>query len=259
MAKVLTLPKVRRGTREAHPAIVEVNDFAAKQLAENKQYQTAIAATKRAIGVTPNSRELWSNLGTYFFNTQQYEEAEAAFLRAIAIDEKYSVAHVNLALVYGATSQHDKAKECFSKAMEYYDLAEKLDPSYLGVKWNRSLLRLQMGDYKKGFEEYEARIPFNKHKGKLVYPPQPAPWYKREPLEGKTVYVIGEQGYGDTIMFSRFLPWLYAQGCKIYLCVDTLMTGLLWNYRDMVEFLPQGVPIPKSDYSIPMGSLPYFS
>src|SRR5260221_2755975 len=202
MAKAQTQPKkAERGRREAHPAVVEMNDFAAKQLAENKLYQTAIIATKRAIRVVPNSRELWSNIGTYFFNTQQYAEAEAAYLRAIAIDQKYSVAHVNLALVYGATHYYDKA-------MEYYELAEQLDPSYLGVKWNRSLLRLKIGDYKNGFEEYETRIPFNKNKGKLVYPPQPPPWYKHEQLMGKNVYDFGEQGYVVTIKFSILLSSL---------------------------------------------------
>src|SRR5258708_39788730 len=115
-------------------------------------------------------------------------------------------------------------------------------------------------DIKKlGEKDKKADMIKKKKKENVFDPPQPAPWYKHEPLEGKTVYVIGEQGYGDTIMFSRFLPWLHAQGCKIYLCVDVLMTGLLWNYRDMVEFLPQGVPIPKVDYSIPMGSMPHFS
>lgn len=252
MAKVISLPKERRGRRVAHKAIREINDLASMELSENKQFKTAIIATKRAIRVTTNSRELWSNIGTYFFNTQQYAEAEAAFLRALKLDDKYPIGYANLALVYGATHQYDKA-------LENYAIAEELDPKYLTVRWNRSLLRLKMGDYKTGFEEYESRIAHNRDKGRLIYAPPAAPWYKHEPLEGKSVYVIGEQGYGDTIMFSRFLPWLHSQGCKIYICVDPLMTGLLWYYREMVEFVPLGVPIPKTDYAIAMGSLPYFS
>lgn len=252
MAKPITLPSRKSGFRLAHPAVLEMNDFAAIELGERRLYKTAIIAAKRAIKVTPNSRELWSNLGTFFFNTRQFDQAEACYMRAISIDPDYAIPYCNLALVYGATRH-------FDLAMEYYSLAEQRDANYMAVQWNRSLLLLRHGYYERGFKEYEIRIPYKKHKERAVYPKMPAPLYNGEPLLGKSIYVVGEQGIGDTIMFSRFLPWLHEQGCKIYLCVSLHVCGLLWNFRDMVEFIPEGVPVPKTDYSMVMGSLPHWA
>lgn len=250
MAKPITVSVKQYGVREVHPSVDQLNKYAAIGLFNTRKYQTAIVTMKRAIRVTPNSRELWSNIGMFYFNVRQYAEAEAALNRALTIDADYPVSHCNLALVYGATKQFDLAEK-------HYAIAERLDPNYLAVPWDRSLLKLRRGDYEAGFAEYEIRIAHKPH----AYPKFDAPYYAGQPLEGRSVYVMGEQGMGDTILFSRFLPWLKAQGCKqIHVCVDQQMVRLLWYYRsDELQFLPQGVPIPKVDYVIAMGSLPHFA
>jgi len=248
MTKPLQLPGKR--LREVHPAVDQINKFAASQLNTARQYELAIIATKRAIRVTPNSRELWSNIGTYYFNSRQYGEAEAAFARALVIDPDYAVAHCHLGLVYGATRHFDKAEHHYAEAL-------RLDPDSLAIRYDRSMLKLRRGNYAEGFKEWEVRIPF---KMGTSFPKYPFPYYAGEPLVGKTVYVCGEQGIGDTVLFSRFLPWISEQGCsKVYLHVNQQMTNLLWGYRHIVEFLPEGVPLPNADYAISMGSLPHWS
>jgi tetratricopeptide (TPR) repeat protein len=247
MAKPLQSLKMPPKVRTSHPAVKEINDYAAASLAAQRHYKAAMIAGKRAIRVDPYSKEIWSNIGTYYFNLREYEEAEACLLRSLSIDPDYATALCNLALVYGATRQWDKADDHFAKA-------QSSDPEYLATTWDWSLSKLRRGDYANGFKDYEVRLKFRPQ----AYPKWPAPYYNGEPLNGKSVFLIGEQGIGDTIMFSRFLPWLHAQGVRIYLCVSQQVTSLLWEYNDLVQFIPEGIPVPKTDYSMAMGSLPYW-
>lgn len=255
MAKVIQLPaRDDEGVKMVHPAVQAVNELAASGLYNQRQYYAAIVATKRAIQITPNSREMWTNIGSYYFHTQQYAEAEAALLRALSIFEEYGLAHANLALVYEVTGHFDKARYHFDRAIALDTEGNKK------ALWAKSLLELRLGNYKEGFKDYEARITARTIKGVKVYPQKfPAPWYNGEPLKGKTVFMFSEQGIGDTIMFTRFLPWLRDQGCKIYLVCRLDMVGLFWEFGEFLTFIPEGVPVPEADYTMAMGSLPFWS
>ena len=136
----------KSGFAPVHDAVREINELAATQLLPARKYHAAIAATKRAIHVTPTSRELWTNLGSYYWNIQEYEEARAALQRALCIDPDYAPACCNLALVMASMQRHADAERLFNRALE-------IDPDYLGCKWDRSLFRLARGDYEQGFAE----------------------------------------------------------------------------------------------------------
>jgi hypothetical protein len=251
---VITLPA--RGFRQVHEAVREANDRAGEDLAAQHKFLAAIAMTKRAIAYTPNSRELWSNLATYFWNVHEFDEAMACVERSIAIDPLYSKSQFNKALILESMQRFDEAEKQF-------DLALELEPHWDNIKWCRSLLHLGQGDYTRGFEEYEYRIKCRVQNKRLVYPKFPSPLWQGENLYGKTIYVASEQGIGDTIMFHRWMPWLEDQvggSGRIYFCPGPATLPLLWDMRGkIIEFVPDGVPIPKSDYSLVMGSLPWHS
>ena len=232
------------------PAVSEASDYSASVLSANRHHHAAIALTKRSIMLAPTSRELWVNLAAYFIRIQEYNEAMAAVERALALDPDYHIAWGSKAMVFDCTKRFAEAEECYNKALE-------LKPDYDEVRWNRSLMRLAVGDYERGLPEYEIRITFRRHKGRLIYPKFDAPFWKGEDLSDKTIYVAAEQGIGDMILFSRFLPWLSHQAKHVYICCTRDLTSLLWEFRRFVEFVPEGVPVPKTDYAVIIGSLPY--
>lgn len=228
----------------------QLNNYVVGTLVKNRQWRAAISATKRMIEVTPTSKELWVNLASYFVALREFGEAEACCKRALMIDPNFTIAHDNLGVVYAATKQWDLAEQSYQNAIA-------VKPDNLSPVWNSSLSLLRVGNYEEGFKRYEKRIPFKPH----AYRKFPAPYYDGSgELKNKTIYLVSEQGMGDTILFSRFLPWLADQGpAKIYMCVNPDMTNLLWGFRHIVEFIPEGVPIPEADYTITMGSLPHFA
>jgi tetratricopeptide (TPR) repeat protein len=254
---VVKLPSKRRDVRPVHAAVNELNDIA---LARGKQRHlvTAIIEAKRAIAVEPQSKELWSNLATFLWNARQYDEAMACVDRALSIDPEFTKAFHNKALILDCIGDHASAEAWFEKALT-------ADSEYHNVRWCRSMMRLSLGDYERGFAEYESRIPFSRNEGKNNYPIFPAPyWDGRTSLEGKDVFCCIEQGIGDTILFSRFLPWLKEQvgpASTVHLCCAHEVMVLLWEFKlaGLVEFVPEGTPIPHCDFTIVTGSLPYFA
>jgi hypothetical protein len=210
--------------------------------------EAAAVILMRGLREHPNEPLMWKNLGHFYCELRRFDAAEMAFKRALGLSPKDADATTGLALALENKGQYDNALMLLSRATGY-------EPGHLNAKWNRSLLNLSLGNWKKGFQQYEARL----EKNKVIYGPRPADMWTGQDVTGKTLYIINEQGIGDSIMFSRFLPMLLGKTKKVYLSAPQNLTALFWEYQlaGVVEFLPIGVPIPKSDYTVFLGSLPY--
>jgi hypothetical protein len=92
-----------------------------------------------------------------------------------------------------------------------------------------------MGQFEKGWQEYEWRIPFYYNTPKPIYPTD---------LKNKKVKIIPEQGYGDFIMFSRYFKLLEQAGASVYI-----------NCPKALEPLYQCRYCPDPDFSIHVMSL----
>ncbi len=66
-----------------------------------------------------------------------------------------------------------------------------------------------MGRLEEGFREYEIRN--DQRFRAYVHHMTKAPVWNGEPLEGKRILVVGEQGLGDEFMFANILPDLAAR------------------------------------------------
>jgi hypothetical protein len=75
-------------------------------------------------------------------------------------------------------------------------------PDLPQLHWNLALALLLIGDYERGWHEYEWRLRTPELAAQLRAIPGPR-WDGRDP-QGKTILVTAEQGLGDTIQFLRF-------------------------------------------------------
>lgn len=230
-------------------AVVEAANDLAVRLNERRCYRAAITMTRRSIQVEPGAPELWTNLGSFHWNLGEYTEAEAMQRRALSLRPGYPVAMGNLGLALHAMGRHGEALECLN-----YVVNE--NPEYHDARWDRALLNLKVGRYVEGWKDYEARIP---RRPALYGKEYSAPMWQGEPLCGRSILVEYEQGIGDQIVFSRFLPLLTEAGAsQIYFCAPQLTVPLLWEYQRMseLEFVPERVPFPDVDYVTRLCSLP---
>jgi hypothetical protein len=82
-----------------------------------------------------------------------------------------------------------------------------------------------MGDYEKGFKQYEYRWKYEHLNGLL--PKFDVPRWEGQDLKDKTILVCGEQGHGDNIQFCRFAEQLVQAGAKVIINVDDNLAALL--------------------------------
>jgi hypothetical protein len=99
-----------------------------------------------------------------------------------------------------------------------------MDPLNETARFNLAVCYLLQGNYQQGWPAYEDRWNYQHLKGTLPNLAQPR--WTGEDLSGKTILIIGEQGLGDTIQFSRFILTLKEMGAQVIMVVDAGMVGL---------------------------------
>src|SRR5262249_54769069 len=89
---------------------------------------------------------------------------------------------------------------CFDEAVDYAERAITVDPEHYQAHFNISLLWLLLGEFPRGWREYEHRwrLP------EVTKPNYSQPMWEGEDLDGKTILLQSEQGLGDTIQCLRY-------------------------------------------------------
>lgn len=118
-------------------------------------------------------------------------------------------------------------------------------PNSPQVHWNRGQVLLALGCYEEGFKEYEWRLQLFANRFKAIK----APCWSGENLAGKTLLLVHEHGYGDTIMMLRYVSVLQKMGATVVLALPPPLMPLA--KRLFVDVYPN-VPEQGFDYYCPM-------
>jgi hypothetical protein len=82
-------------------------------------------------------------------------------------------------------------------------------------------------------------------------------WKGDVPIKDKTLLVLPEQGFGDSIQFCRYVPALERLGARVTILAPSPLAALLSTVSPTATVLEQGAaPLPKCDYACPSASLP---
>ena len=111
------------------------------------------------------------------------------------------------------------------------------------------------GDCLAGWPDYEQRFTMIPP---VLLPHPELPRWQGEPLDGRCLMVQAEQVYGDTFMFSRYLPLLTSCGGPvIFECQDQTIRPALQSLAGcVVSVVVRGEPLPPVDLQVPLLSLP---
>lgn len=82
------------------------------------------------------------------------------------------------------------------------------------------------------------------------------PQWRGEEIAGKRLLVHPEQGFGDIIQFTRFLPLAATRGAHVVLEVPYPLRRLLEGIPGVTEFVTYGHELPPYDFHCPIMSLP---
>jgi tetratricopeptide (TPR) repeat protein len=217
-------------------------------LAALGRFEEALAQYDAVLAVMPAHAETYLNRGSALMGLARAAEAVAAFDRALALRPDYVRAHIGRGAARQALNQQHEALADFERAIA-------LDKSNADAHHNAALAHLTLGDYRRGFEQYEWRwqrsgMPARRRSfGKPL-------WLGEYPLARKRILVAAEQGLGDCIQFARYVPMLAASGATVVLEAPPPLLSLLARLDGVAEVVARGDALPAFDVYCPAGSLP---
>lgn len=147
----------------------------------------------------------------------------------------------------------------FEKTKDYYLRAISLDSQRVEYYINYAHFLLKNHHFTEGFSAYEMRKKFEK----MLPINLPNLWNKEcedcENLTNKVVFVHYEQGFGDCIMFGRFVPLLAHIAKEVILCVQEPLKNLfsdIFENTPNIKVISQALELESVDISISLLSLP---
>jgi hypothetical protein len=145
----------------------------------------------------------------------------------------------------------------FRESFASYDRVKAIDPDNVIADWNLANLHLLTGNFETGWAQREVRWKMPMFTGHYPKFSQPM-WQGDEPVEGKTILVQFDQGFGDTIQFARYLPMLAARGARVLLVVEDALHPLLSGLPGVSACFPRSAAnnLPPFDMHCPMMRLP---
>jgi len=196
----------------------------------------------------------WNFKSTMLFRLGRFEEAIAAAEEAIRLKPDIFESRINKANALNALGRYEEA-------LAMYAEAGALRPSDPSVRFNRAFALLNLGRWRQGFDCYEYRwmMPeWNRDHRREFHGSVPQWW--NQPLAGKRLLVHWEQGFGDTLMCLRYLPWLLAHGPDLVVLEVQRSLARLVRHRLEIDgegllILAHGDPVPAVDYWVSTMSL----
>ena len=88
-------------------------------------------------------------------------------------------------------------------------------------------------------------------------PALPQPRWTGQTLNGETVLLYAEQGFGDTLQFCRYVPMVAAAGGRVILVVPKALRRVMGSLAGVAEIMTEDDgALPSFDYHCPLLSLP---
>jgi len=144
-----------------------------------------------------------------------------------------------------------------AKAEAGFRQALALDPGAPQLRAELGLAVLAQGRLAEGFRLYDAWREIADG-GTRPAPDLGAPLWAGEDLAGRNVLVWGEEGFGDQIMYARFVPLLRAAGAQVVWVCDPALVRLVREGLgvEALALQPGALAIEGLHYAAPTSRLP---
>ena len=215
----------------------------------------AIEYYEKALAKNKNNFSIYNMLGHLYSTCHQdkFKEKQIEYLtKAYELAPNNRIVVKNLAYVYGKFDEVQKADEFYSKLMY-------LNPTHSDLHaYGAYLVRHKR--FSEGFKFLQHR--FQKEDLKQVSFPQlftskKKRWNMKVDITNKHILVHFEQGFGDSIMFVRFLDELKKRCGKVSLVVQNGLISLFESSNlDVDIYKESDLQNLNYDYYIPMMDLP---
>jgi tetratricopeptide (TPR) repeat protein len=233
----------------AAPADAATLGRLAEALKREGHDRAALAILERALALADpgvpvleglEDADLLLRAGVRLGQEERLEAALTALERAVAARPALTRGWTNRAVALCKLGRFREALACTRTA-------EALDPACAEARFGSAVALLALGAWEEGFPLYEARWDLPG----AARPRLASPRWQGEDYAGRTLLVLGEQGFGDMLMFFRFIQPAAERGGRLILQVPDALHRLLAS-----EALCWPGAAPPHDLHCPLMSLP---
>ncbi len=219
----------------------------AASLRASGHHAEAVEVLRRAVAAAPARAEVHHALCNALRDVGDLDGAVTSGNRAAELAPLVPFAWGALGVALLEHGDLDEAEKCFRKALT-------LDPNYVLAHFNLGETLLLKGDWREGWARFEAR---------WMIPGGPRPrtfakllWDGKD-LNGGTILLHAEAGFGDTIMGARFIPMIARRGGRVIVEVQPELVRLISTASSEAVVVAKGTALPEFDVHAPLLSLPW--
>ncbi|KAG1713734.1 Protein FlbA [Nymphon striatum] len=181
------------------------------------KHQMARVAQARAYALAPSDKGILNNYANILSDLGDYEFSIELRQKSLAMDASHVMHHAMIGRCYRGMGDYDTA-------IQY--LAPKVDefPEETEIQLQLAFAQLGAGHYGAAFRSYDARWETDE----LDPPDVPfARWKEGMAIDGKSILILPEQGFGDMVLLARFIPLIAEMGAKVRLVAKKPLLRLL--------------------------------
>lgn len=197
---------------------------------------------QKSLTIVGNDPEVLNNLGFNYYCLHQYAEALKIYQNILSNIPNYAPTLLNMGMLFQAIENYDAARDYFKQLISHPDYA-------MQAKNNLAYLELSVGNYPQGWHFYRARPSM---RNTNISSPDKLP----ANLSNKKILLYKDQGIGDEVFFSRYIPVLQNSGANLsYYCDKKLIAIWQHNLAD-IDILIEKPNTQNFDYTVSIADLP---
>lgn len=218
--------------------------------------QKALDISKKIINIDPTNKSGLFNCAIISKTIGNFEVAIKYYKKVLELYPNTIEANYNIASLYADIGN-------MPESIKYYNKVLELNPDDKETKYFVAIAYMKNRQYKEGLEFFENRLCRNTAvvSQKHTYPKlmEKSKLWQGECVKDKTIYTYYEAGFGDVLMFARYLPLLQERCKKIILKPQTPLAELFIENFPKIHVMKYFEPEASInfDYHIPILSLPY--
>lgn len=195
----------------------------------------------------PAHAPLLDAMGIVSYEAHDFADAETWFRKSMRIGGFASSSVANLGMALNELGRFREARSMFKKCL-------RSNPEDISARYHLGLCQLLMGEYADGWQGFALRNAVAGRKEPTLGADIPV--WQGEPIAGKKLGLISEQGIGDIIQFARFAKVASDAGATVYLRSSESLGSILRTVPGVDRILTNEDEMPFIDFQIPLLSLP---
>jgi Flp pilus assembly protein TadD len=232
-------------TTPDHPAALALLGIVASMKGDTDK---GVEHLRKAISLRPGVASWYAHLSSMCRATYRMDEAVSAGQESIRLDPNNADHLVNMSLVFVDVDDRDRAIACLLRALGLkHDHAD----GHLAM----AQILLAQRDFQPGWAEYEWRNLTEA--GKTTMPAMTSAHWNGMRIPTGRLLLVGDQGYGDTIQFARYIAMAAERVQDVILGCSAEMGPLLANIPGVAQYCHRWNDVPGHAVHCRLSSLPY--